>query len=282
MACINSDVKDPDEFIRKFSPEAFRELPERNALEWLAVTELAEKGDTYTVLNDITPLIAQEKSPLARMRVINTIADMTGIDKLVISEEVDQKISLSKDRKGEFALKVIDEARELIIMNPGALGAAVNMISSKLDTLNANKNNEELFNSNETLKFLVKREEEQDSGEVAPIIKTGFSEFDEYIQLPTNEAFILVPGAANASKTTFLITLANNILDLNEDTIVIMHTIDDSRSIYFDRCVANRAGLHINWIKNPNFYLNDELKAKRKEAYRCVSDYIRDDLLSKM
>lgn len=272
-------VKDPDEFIRKFSAIAFKEIIEQNALSWLATTELFEKGDIYAVLEEIVPLIANERDPLKRHRIINTISDMSGIDKGILAESVDQKISTSKDRKGEYALKILDEARELVAMNPNALEAAVNMISSKLDTLNKGNSNEELYSSNESLKALVKLEEGQDSGETIPIIKTGYPEFDELIPLPTNEAFILLPAAPNCGKTTFFVSCGNNILDSNDDVMVIHHTIDDSRDIIYNRFVANRAQIHMNWIKNPKFYLNEELARKRKAAYRHVSDWVRDERL---
>lgn len=274
-----SDVKDPDEFIRKHGSPAFKEIPERNALEWLAITELVEKGDTYVVLEDIVPLIAAERDPLKRHRIINTISDMTEIDKAIITESVDQKISLSKDRKGEYALKIFDEAKELVIMNPGALDAAVNMVVQKLDNINKETNQEELYGSNESLKSLHQLEEQQDSGDAIPIIKTGFPEFDEHVPLPVNEAFILVPASPNAGKTTLFISMANNILDLNPDAMVIMHTTDDSRNVYWNRFVAHRTQINMNWIKEPKFYLNEDMAKRRKEAYRHVSEWVTNERL---
>jgi replicative DNA helicase len=204
---------------------------------------------------------------------------MTEIDKAIIAESVDQKIAISKDRKGEYALKIFEEAKELVTMNPNALDAAVHLISSKLDNLNRENCSDELYGSNESLKALVKLEEAQDLGEVIPIIRTGFAEFDELIPLPVNEAFILMPAAPNCGKTTTFIALGNNILDNNDDTMVIMQTTDDSRDIYFNRFVSNRSQIHMNWIKNPKYYLNEDLNKKRKIAYRHVSEWIREEKL---
>ena len=276
---MDGDVKDPDEYIRKYGAAKFKGLHTSNALEWLAITEYVEKGDVYVMLEDIVPLIAAERDPLKRHRIINTISDMTEIDRSIIAESVDQKIANSNDRKGEYALKIFDEARELVTMNPNALDAAVHMISTKLDNLNKENYSDEMYGSNEALKALHKLEESQDLGEVIPIIKTGFPELDELIPLPVNEAFILVPAAPNCGKTTTFIALGNNILDNNDDTMVIMLTTDDSRDIYFNRYVANRAQIHMNWIKNPTYYLNEELGKRRKTAYRHVAEWIRDEKL---
>jgi hypothetical protein len=61
--------------------------------------------------------------------------------------------------------------------------------------------------------------------------------------------------------------------------MVIQFTNDDSRDIYFNRYVASITQMNINWIKNPKHYLNGELTKKRKDAYRKVADWIRDDRL---
>ena len=279
MSALGDDSKDPDEFIRKNGIDKFKLIPEKNALEWFALSEILEKSDTYAVLNELTPLIAQERSPLNRLRIISTLADATDIDKDVITEEVEQRISMSKDRKGEFAIKVLKEAEELISMNPGALDAAVHLVTSKLGNINKDAESEELFSSNECLQAMVKLQDLEESDEVAPIITTGFSDWDKEIQLPINEAFILVAACPNAGKTTALINFGLGMLLNNPTTMVIMHTIDDSRSVYVNRYISAISKIRINWIKNPNFFLDEELKKKRRDAYHQVNDFIRDERL---
>lgn len=279
MGSVYSDVKDPDEFLRKHGKEKFKGLIEKNSLEWLIGIELTEKSDPYTVLQEITPLIAQERSPLIRMKIVNIIADITGIDRDIINQEVEQKISVSKDRKSEFAIKVMDEAKELLMMNPGALDAAMNLIENKLTLLNKGGNDEELFSGNECLKSLVKLQELEESDDKIPVIKTGYSDWDILCPLPTNEAFVLVMGPPNTGKSSMFINLALRILELNPETMVIIHTIDDSRDVYINRMIATLAQIKINWIKNPKHYLDTAMMKRRHEAYRTIADYMRSDRL---
>lgn len=279
IASSYSDIKDPDEFLRKYSVEAFKQLIEKNALEWYAVNELFEKGDAYVVLQDIIPIIALERSPINRRRIESIISDITGIDKQDIHDEVEQKITLSKDRKGEVALKVLDEAKEILISNPSAIDAVTNLINNKLTNINKTSSDEDLYSSNEVLRELAKMQDQEDAGVEAPIIKTGWEEFDKAIQLPPEEAFCLLPASPNSGKSTKCISLANGILDNNDNVMVIIHTTDDSRNVYFNRLVANRTRVKMNWLKRPGHYLNDELKQKRNDAYKVLTEYIRNDRL---
>ena len=270
-------IKDIDELIRKYSIDTFKQIPERNALEWFATQELYEKSDIYAVVESIAPLIALERSPINRLKIESIIADMTEISKDIIHAEVEQRISTSNDRKSEYALKIFDEAKELISMNPDALSAAINLIETKVGALNSNSNDEELFSSNECLKAITAMEDVEDSGEISPTILTGITEIDEYSPIPTSEAFILVPSSPNAGKSSLFVSLVNNIVRLNENAMCIIHTIDDSRSVYVNRLIANLTSIQMNWIKNPTYFLDKEMNQKRKEAYKLITNFVRDE-----
>lgn len=279
LASVYNDVKDPDELIRKKSVEAFRQIPEKNALEWYAINELFDKTDSYLALQEVIPIIALEKSPINRRRIESIIADITNLDKNDIHDEVEQKISSSKDRKGEIALKVLDEAKDILISNPSAIDAVNNLINTKLGNIGSNDNNEDLFSNVEVLRELGRRQEQQDLNIEDPVCKTGFNEFDRLIQLPLEEALVLVPGSPNTMKTTLSLNKALGVLRSTQDSIVILHTTDDSRNIYFDRLVSCLSGIKINWIKKPGIFLDETLQRKRNDAYKELTEYIRSGRL---
>lgn len=279
LASVYSDVKDPDEFLRKYSVEAFKQIPEKNALEWFVISELFEKGDAYVVLQDVIPLIALERSPINRRKIESIISDITDIDKGDIHDEVEQKITLSKDRKGEVALKVLDDAKELLISNPNAYDAVKNFIDQKLGLMSKDDGGDELYSNMEVLRDLAKLQEREDTGIHNPIIKLGWEEFDKYIQLPTEEAFCLIPGAPNTGKSSFCLGAAIGALENNDDTVVIIHSTDDSRNVYFNRLIAAKTKINMNWIKRPDYYLDEEMKQRRSDAYKELTDYIRSGRL---
>lgn len=278
LSCFD-DIKDPDELLRKYSIDTFKQLPERNALEWFATQELYDKNDIYAVVESISPLIALERSPINRLKLENIISDMTGISKDIVHAEVEQKISTSKDRKSEYALKIFEEAKELISMNPDAISAAINLIETKVGALNANGNDEDLFSSSECLKELGRIQELEELGTDEPILKTGLPEFDKNVPLPLEEVFCLLMAAPNSLKSSLCINLCLGILLNNENAIVVIHTIDDSRTIYINRMIALLSNIKINWIKRPNTFLDKELLKKRLDAYKVISEYIRSGRL---
>jgi len=280
MSAVAPDVKDPDEFLRKYSKEAFKTIVEKDCLEWIVMDELSvQDADPYTILQDITPLIALQRSPLQRQKTINLVSELTGIDRSLISEEIDQKISCSTERQGEFAIKVMDEAKELLLMNPENIGGAFSLIETKLNALKENENTEELFSANETLKALVNMQDKQECEDDEPVIKTGFTDFDNHIPIPFNEAFALVMGPPNTGKTALFDSLALRMLEENDDLTVIIHTIDDSRDIYLNRMVAALSRIKINWIKRPKYYLDSDKSKIRSQAFRKIAEYIKDERL---
>jgi DNA primase len=279
MASVYNDVKDPDEFLRKYKIEAFRQIPEINALEWYAVNELFEKGDAYVVLQDLLPILALERSPINRRRVETLIADITGLDKQDIHDEVEQKIAISKDRKSEVALKVLEEAKELLMANPNAIDAVTNLISTKLGNINSGDNDEDLYSTTEVLREFARMQEREDSGVTDPIIKLGWEDFDRLIQLPTEEAFCLIPGAPNTGKSSFCLGAALGALENDPETIVVIHSTDDSRNVFFNRLVAAKSKINMNWIKRPEYYLDETMKKRRNDAYKELTEYIRSGRL---
>lgn len=279
MGAVYNDVKDPDEFIRKYGVDAFKQLPERNALEWLAIVELFEKGDPYVVLQDIIPIIALERSPISRRRIETVISEMTGINKQDIHDEVEQHIASSKDRKGEVALKVLDEAKELLETNPGAIDAVMNIIESKLGALGKSSNDEELYSSNECLKEIARIKDLEDAGVEEPVILTGYHEWDKSMPLPTSEAFILIFGPPNTGKSTMCVNTALGVLENNNNSMVIIHTTDDSRKEYLGRLVSALSRLKINWVRRPGAFLDEDMSKKRDSAYKQIAEYVRQERL---
>lgn len=275
------DIKDPDELIRKHNIDAIKALTEYNCIEWLAIKELSNNKnvDKYIIAKDIASYIASERSPITRMKLVNNISIILDIPASALNEEIDQKISVNKDRKSEFALKVLDDAKDLIRQNPNALNTAMNLIETRLLDLNKNGNDIELFSTQECLKGLSTLKEREENDNKEPVILTGFSEWDEHSPFPIQECFGLLPAPPSSGKSGFLLTMCNNILRLNPNTMVIMYTNDDSRDIYYERLVAIQSKLSINWINRPNYFLDDEKKEIRNSAYNILSDYILNERL---
>jgi DNA primase len=271
------DVKDPDELLRKWGIEAFKQLHERNALEWVIVNEVDSAEDKYAVVHEVSYQVALERSPINRLRLINIIADMTDIEKSVIQEEVNQRISVDKNRKNEYALKIIDEAKEIITMNPDALSAALDLIESKLSDFSKDSLDIDQFSSSEFLKAMNAIKELHESGDSNPVINIGFSEFDKVCTLPATEALIYLVGVPNAGKSAMLINIINRIQDLNDDVINLAFTNDDSRNIYVSRYVAINSKLKINWVTNPKKYLTDDLMVKREQGYQKLGNLVAGD-----
>lgn len=274
-----SDIKDPDELIRKHGGDTIKLLQDIHCLEWLAMKELEVTHDQYAAAKVLSEFISLERSPVNRLKLINSICHILDVPAHIITEEVEQKISNSKDRKGEFAIKVLDEAKELIRQNPNALSAAMNLIESRLVNLDTDTGETDLYSSQECLRSLVNLKERSESGTVEPTIKTDWDEFDKLTPFPTREAFCLLVGSPNTGKTAMMLTLIPRVLESNNDAMVIAYTNDDSRDIYFNRLVAIISKMPIKWIERPDMYLDSEKRMIRDAAFKKVMDWVSSERL---
>jgi replicative DNA helicase/5S rRNA maturation endonuclease (ribonuclease M5) len=274
-----SDIKDPDELIRKHGPETIKLLQELHCLEWLAIKSVEESHDQYACASIMAEYIAREKYPVARLKLITSISNILDIPNDILTGEVDQRISNSQDRKNEYAIKVLEEAKELIRQNPNAITAAMSLIENRLVDIDKSDDNTDLFSAKECLKSVLALKEREESGKLEPIIKTGFALFDKYSPLPTREAFCLLVASPNAGKTAMLLSANLNILELNEDAMVIAYTNDDSRDIYINRMVAILSKMPIKWIERPCDFLDDEKRMIRENAFKKVMEYIISERL---
>lgn len=274
-----SDIKDPDELIRKHGGDTIKLLQDIHCLEWLAIKELEILQDQYDAAKFISEYIAIERSPVNRLKLINNISHILDVPVNVISEEVDQKISNSQDRKSEFAIRVLDEAKDLLRQNPNALHAAMHMVESKLVDLDSTSTDDELFSSQEIIKGIIALKEREESGHVEPTIKVGFDQFDKITPMPTREMFGLIVASPNVGKSALLLTYIVNVLELNEDAMVIAYTNDDSRDVYINRLVAIIAKMPIKWVERPTYYLDAEKRMIRDAAFKKIMDYVLSERL---
>jgi DNA primase/replicative DNA helicase len=274
-----SDIKDPDELIRKHGGDTIKLLQDIHCLEWLAIKELEVTHDQYGSAKTLSEFIALERSPVNRLKLINTVSHILDVPVTVITEEVDMKISNSLDRKGEFAMKVLDEAREIIKHNPNALATAMHLIETKLVDLEGDGDGDDLYSSQECLRSLINLKERCESGVVEPIIKTGWDAWDKVSPFPTREAFCLLVAAPNVGKSAKILTLIPNILEHNQDAMVVAYTNDDSRDIYFNRLVAIIAKMPMKWIERPKMYLDAEKSEIRDAAFKKVMDWVSTERL---
>jgi replicative DNA helicase len=274
-----SDIKDPDELIRKHGSDTVKLLQNIHCLEWLAIKELEDTQDQYESAKTLSEFISHERSPVNRLKLINNISYILDVPVNIISEEVDQKIANSQDRKSEFAIKVLEEAKDLIRQNPNALNAAMRLVETKLVDLDSSDTNDDLFSSQEIIKGILALKEREESGKIEPIIKIGFHQFDKLTPLPTREMFGLILGPANTGKSALLLTFILNVLELNEDAMVIAYTNDDSRDMYINRLVAILANMPIKWVDRPFMYLDEEKLSRREAAFKKVMDYVLSEKL---
>jgi replicative DNA helicase len=79
--------------------------------------------------------------------------------------------------------------------------------------------------------------------------------------------FYLVAGDTNIGKSAFMLNMAMDLLDSNEDVFVIFFSVDDSISQLLPRMVALNTDVEINSVSNPKFKIekNEHLSETEKQ-----------------
>ena len=99
----------------------------------------------------------------------------------------------------------------------------------------------------------------------------SFESFDKKLDGIQN-GLILFGGKPGAGKSATLITLAQKLLQYNENKVHLLYfTIDDSIFVTLSRIIANLSGIPINVVSNPNYRI----------AKANIPDHVKQDYINR-
>lgn len=109
-------------------------------------------------------------------------------------------------------------------------------------------------------------------------LTSGFPLFDEALEGGIQPGLYLFASQANVGKSAFLLQVAQQVSDLNENVHVAYHSLDDSNNELTPRYIACKQQMTISQAKNPAKYADQpEILEKRNEGmkhlYRNVSRF---------
>ena len=303
------DGQDPDSFLRGNSVEAFKALPTITPFEWAlnkALENPLYKGDgidgMFALCEEVIPNIASDPDPLVQGRCVHILAEKTGIQLTWIAQKVKQLVHLHDAEKALRKERVIQDTREALVQNPEDAVEIANRLLQSLQTIDE-EDAEEKFGSVECEAALLSlKEAEECKGEgYDGFLMPSFPRMQALLHGDWSTAFTLVGGRPNAGKTGFLCQLSLDIALSNDgeivdpfgepskDTIVVIHSIDDSREKIYNRLLtqlirSDYRAVSLNMVKNPGHWVSkrgvpESFLDARNRAYGQLSELIRTNRL---
>jgi len=278
--------EDPDSFIRENGIEALHSLTKWTAFEW-RLNQFNEDDDPVDICKSMVQFIANEMSPARREQLCRILADRIDYPLKTIQDE----LSIILDAKSYEIARERDSVITKLLHNlrstPTDAEECIRAAQSELLDLSV-KYNGDSFGIDDCLQAVVDQKQEEEN----KIDKyEGFSLGDDLRSLEdslqgdwTKDVCMFIGGKPGSGKTACLLKIAYQVASLNEDTTVIIHSIDDTRSQVIPRIVCAAEGslkLTIGQVRNPSYWGSKpqidikELTQRRDTGYSKIIDLIQ-------
>lgn len=239
IVAMPAGTDDPDNYIRKMGGlKAFRSLEKTDIFGWSLHKAVKNGEDPTSLAERMVPLIVNDPSNFVRLRKAEQLAKATAISQDVVWREVTRLVDSEVSQINEEKTIIAQKAAKELSMNPLAADTILAATIDKIEKVQSRNNKYSVAN---TMRYIDEIKEIQESDQHMVELKTGWPLFDKWIGgIPRAEAFVTVPGKMNQGKSSLLSNLAWRILDNNENTMVLYHTIDDAMPIFLPRVWASK------------------------------------------
>ena len=281
---------DPDDYIRKYGIERFKQLKQWTAFEW-KLNGYDDRIDPTLIRREVVPIIASQWSPIERERMAKVLSERIGISVGAILQEVSQILDEKQARKAQEQETLISSLISDLKMNPSDWRLSINSAVQSLDLLSSDYS-EETFSSSAYLKeinLIEEMEEDVNESETTYYIP-GMPEFSEAVKGDWSSTLNVIGGGANTGKTALMSNLALSLARLEgfeeeESPLIIFHTIDDTVRQFTTRLVCQfaherMANITLNMIKRPNAYTQTRIiNEARRYGYQKLKELIASNRL---
>lgn len=291
------DGKDPSEFLVEDGLDAFKALPRQTAFEWALSTQ-DPAMDPIKASEEMLPFILAEQSFIVRDTMIQTLSDLTGLSVKSISDEICRREDEAAASSEKEQAAIVDEALREARYGDGNRAQILRTALERLEAIEI-VGNLDILSSNETLMALDEQKEKESQLSGPQGFRYGnLSHFQADLNGECEGVVVAFGGVPNTGKTALQSQLAKELVEFNDECIVIVQTIDDTRAQFNRRLIvqyaqeeAERRGLDLantitlNKIANPTFWEeaypieNQGLSACRDYGYEMLRQLVKDGRL---
>lgn len=250
--------KDPDEFVKANGVEAMKQLVEK-----------AELGSTWRMKRILDR--AKISTDLEREQTISEAFDFCdslssmreaeiGLQLLASTMNFSNEILLQeyarwKERKAAQRLKdgFLEAAQSTEgLMKAGNVDEAIRTMQASFASLQSEywrEKEPETENFDEFLKSKKSRDSVRNANDRLGYQLTDFAEIDKVLR-GLQTGLYIIAADPNIGKTAFMVSLMIDVLKSNDDVTCLFYSMDDSRDMIINRCLAHLTDLKINEVRH--------------------------------
>ena len=291
------DNEDPNSFIRTNGIDAFRSLPLVDSFTWALGNQDADQ-DPVKTCEIMIPFILSESNVIRREQMIRVLSEASGSSIKAIEDELVRRADVSASEVEKEKQAIAEDLIRQLQYKDGASEQILRIALERMEEVDKTRTLDPL-SVNETLSALDMQIEQEATLE-GP---SGFR-FKRLTNLQTalngdvQGTVLAIGGVPNTGKSALMSQLADELVECNEDTVVILHTIDDNRmqmnrrlAVQFAVQEAIRIGspmadkLTLNKMANPKFWLeqypveHQGLMELRDFGYDRLRHFIKEERL---
>ena len=291
------DGEDPNSFLIKSKISEFKALKAESSFEWVLKTQDSSQ-DPLETCEVMIPLILKEKNVLVREEMMTALIEVVGYSRKALEEEIARREDTVAARIQQEKKSIVEDALRQIQYTDGSGEEILKAALQNIEQLDI-AINQDVLSVAETVSAL----DAQITAEADLVGPSGFRfgrlrHFQDALNGPCEGTVIGLGGVANTGKSSLQSQIAKELVEENEDTVIILHTIDDNR-IQMNRRLATQFAIDeaekigaqvqvtLNKIANPRYWIdhpqygseNEGLIELREIGYRKLRDFMQEGRL---
>ena len=253
------ELMDPDDYIRQYGIDKFRDLKLYSCFEW-KLSQYDDRVDPVIISDEMIKIIAAESSSRKREEMAEVLAGRVPYSKNAILDDVEKLINVEEQERESRRKLALDQLQLNLRQYPSDWRINIYNAQNDLEAVDM-ENSEEVFSPEAFIKDLqeFKTYEEKNESSVKGYNLGDWSLLQEALNGDWDSTLGIVGGAANRGKTGWMANLAMRLVEHNreKDVMVLFQSIDDTIHQFSNRIVCLFAQrimpeITLNMIKNPN------------------------------
>jgi hypothetical protein len=276
---------DPRDYIRTRGIIAFKDVVVKDVYQW-RLGLFSETAQPDEICEVMLPLILNEPRCYRRERHLRDLSEHTGIRLKALQSDYDHMVAeLDRQRQARLVCEA-DTLRDMLRMSNGKdTRALVQQSFKKMISIDSEGAGIDTFSFTETSDFLDQMQKEFDKKPEGLLgLHTGFDFWDNMIEgMPKKECIVSIGGISNVGKSGICAQLTWNMANHveNKDLIVLVMTIDDSRTQFIPRFISIETDLPLNTVMHPRRYsLTPDERRSMKAAWKKLGKLVKSGRLN--
>jgi DNA primase catalytic core len=288
---------DPNSYILEHGIDSFKSLKAETAFEWVLKTQDPSQ-DPLDTCEIMIPLILKEDNVLVREEMVLSLVSSVGYSKKAMEDEIARREDTVAARILQQKKGIVEDALRQIQYTDGSGEDVLKSALTQIEQLDIVVGQDVLSVSETVTALDVQIASEADLEGPSGFKFGKLQHFQDALNGPCEGTVIGLGGVANTGKSSLQSQIAKELVEENDETIIILHTIDDNRiqmnrrlATQFAVDEANRIGsptqITLNKIANPKYWINhsqygpenEDLLELRSVGYTKLREYMQEGRL---